>query len=123
MNNEEKILELLAEMKASVDKRFDAVDKRLDAVDKRLDAADKRFDAIEERLDEMQTTLTRVAVTQEGTVLPKLQLLYEGHSAIMDHMDTLTPVSRTEAVEADVSVLKQSHKMLRQDLNGLKKAL
>jgi len=111
MNNEEKILEMLADMKASQEEMRKDISG--------LKASQEEMRA---NISEMQTTLTRVAVTQESVVLPKLQLLYEGHSAIVDHLDTLTPKSRTEVLEDDVAMLKDVVKLMRQEINELKKA-
>ena len=52
--------------------------------------------ALKENQAEMQTTITKVAVTQENIVLPRLQALYEGQQ---DLRDTLAPKSRMEAME------------------------
>jgi len=120
LNNEEKILGILENMQKqmdsmgkrmdSMDKRMDSMGKRMDSMDKRMDSMDKRMgtmetrmDIMETRMDTMQETLTRVAVTQENIVLPRLQLLAEGHSSMMDRMPQK---SRVEALEEDVAVLK-----------------
>ena len=45
----------------------------------RLDQLTAEMAGMKSEMSEMKTTLTRVAVTQENVVLPKLQLLAEGH--------------------------------------------
>ena len=75
MNNEEKILELLAELKTSVDKRFDTLEGRLEELDQRS---------------------VRTQVLLETDYHDKLQLLYDGHAAIMEKLDELTPKGRVE---------------------------
>lgn len=132
MNNEEKILELLEKQGAMLEKQGEVLAEHSAMLAKQGEMLAKHDEMLAEMkaaqeemradISEMQTTLTRVAVTQEGTVLPRLQLLYEGHSAIMDHMDTLTPKRQTEALEDEVTALRDSHKLLRQDVNELKKA-
>ncbi len=92
MNNEEKILSILENMQ-----------KQMDSMDKRMGSMENRMDIMENRMDTMQETLTRVAVTQENIVLPRLQLLAEGHSTMMDMMPKK---SRVEALEEDVAILK-----------------
>ena len=61
MNNEEKILQMLTKLTG-------------DVAGLKGDVAELKAtqDQQGERLDEMQDTLTRVAVTQEGVVLPRL---------------------------------------------------
>lgn len=101
MNNEEKILAMLAELKESVDKRFDAV---------------------EERLDELDTRSLRSAVLLETEVARDIRLVYEGQEMLRQKMEELTPKGRVEAVADDVAVLKDAYKLLRMEVNELKKA-
>lgn len=97
MNNEEKILEMLTSLTETVSRQG-------------------------EQIAEMQTTLTRVAVTQEGTVLPRLQLLYEGHSELKRKMDTLATKEQVEELAGDVDVIKEVVGRHSGDINKLKKA-
>lgn len=94
MNNEEKILQMLEEM--------------------RTDLAEVKAEQ-----EEMKDILQKVAVTQEGVVLPQLQLLAEGHQNLLD---TLAPKSRVEALEEDVDTLKTVMRLLTHDVAELKKA-
>ena len=101
MNNEEKILDLLGQITA------------------RLDKVDSRLDRLEENQADMQTTLTQVAITQENIVLPRLQALYEGQQNLRD---TLAPKSRVEALEDEVALLKAAVRSHSRDIAELKKA-
>jgi len=115
MSNEEKILEMLAELTESVNRRFDAVDERMDRMEGRMDRMEERIDRIDDRSQ-------RTAVMLEADVMPKLQTLYEGHGAIMDILETLAPKDRVDELEADIIVLKTAVKMLTQEVAELKKA-
>lgn len=70
MNNEEKILEMLAALKESVDKRFDAV---------------------EARLDELDTRSLRSSVLLETEVARDVRLVYEGQEMLRQKMEELVP--------------------------------
>ena len=87
MNNEEKILAVLEEMRA-------------------------------EQV-EMRDLLQKVAITQEGVVLPQLKLLADGHQNLLD---TLAPKPRVEALEEEVDTLKTVVRLLTHDVAELKKA-
>lgn len=70
-------------------------------------------------LEEMSTLLEKVSVTQEGVVLPRLELLAEGHQNLLD---TLAPKARVEALEEEVDTLKTVVRLLTHDVAELKKA-
>ena len=111
MNNEEKILQMLTEMKATQEEMKAEIDKR--------------FDGIEERLDELDARSLRSAVLLETDVARDIRLVYEGQEMLrqkMRLMEELTPKGRVEAVEDDVAVLKDAYKLLRMEVNELKKA-
>ena len=101
MNNEEKILEMLAALKESVDKRFDAV---------------------EERLDELDARSLRSSVLLENEVARNVRLVYEGQEMLRQKMEELAPKDRVEVLEGDVAMLKDVIKLMRQEIAELKKA-
>lgn len=104
MNNEEKILEMLTEMRSDIAELKDTQAKQGG------------------RLDEMQETLTRVAVTQEGVVLPKIQLLFDGHSELKRELDTLATKEQVEELAGDVDVIKAVVTRHSGEIGQLKKA-
>lgn len=101
MNNEEKILEMLAQIQA-------------EQKEMRSDIAE-----LKTTQGQMQTTLTRVAVTQENVVLQQLKLLAEGHETLLN---TLARKDRVEALEDDVALLKTVIKAMSQRIAELEKA-
>lgn len=94
MNSEEKILQMLEEM-------------RTDMTEMKAEQA------------EMKALLQKVAVTQEAVVLPQLKLLAEGHQNLLD---TLAPKPRVEVLEEEVDTLKTVVRLLTHDVAELKKA-
>lgn len=104
MNNEEKILSMLTAMQAGI---------------AGLKAAQEEMRG---DISQMQETLTRVAVTQEGVVLPRIQLALEGHSELNRKMDTLAPRERVEVLEDRVITLETLVKSMSKRLAALEKA-
>ena len=98
MTNEEKILQLLTEMKTEIDRRFDKVD---------------------ERLEELDARSLKSAVLLETEIPHKLGLLFEGHKTILE---TLSPKSRVEELEEEVTILRSAFQALANPLAALEKA-
>ena len=94
MNNEEKILQM-------------------------LEQHGKMLEEMKTEQAEMRDLLQKVAVTQEAVVLPRLDLLAEGHQNLLD---TLAPKSRVDELAADVDTLKTVVRLLTHDVAELKKA-
>ena len=108
MNNEEKILELLAEIKATQEKHGKILERHGEILE--------RHDAT---LASLQKTVTRVAVTQENVVIPQIKLLAEGHDMLLQK---LARKERVEALEDDVALLKTVIKAMSQRIEELEKA-
>ena len=111
MNNEEKILGMLEQ-----------INGRLDGMDGRLGRVESAQEEMRGDISRMQETLTRVAVTQEGVVLPRLQLALEGHSELNRKMDALAPKERVEVLEDRVITLETAVKAMTKRLAALEKA-
>lgn len=146
MNNEEKILELLAELKTDVaGLKTDVAGLKTDVAGIKTDVAELQTDVAglqtdvtglktdvtsikatldkhSELLAELDERSLRSAVTLENLALPRLQVLYEGHGAIMERLETRASKSRVEALEDDMAMMKDSLKLLRIEVNELKKA-
>ena len=70
-------------------------------------------------LEEINTRLIKVEITQENTVVPRIQALAEGVSAINDK---LIARSEIEALKEEVSFLRDIIRMHTAQINDLKKA-
>ena len=105
MSNEEKILQMLEKLTEDVNQLKE-------------DQA-----TMKEDIATMQETLTRVAVTQENFVLPRLQVLTEGQVALRA---TLSPKEKTEkrleVLESDMSTVKTVVRPHSEQLAALQKA-
>ena len=146
MNIEEKILQLLekqGEMIGQINDRLGRLEDRMDRLESRIDKLEGRMDKLEGRIDKLEASQTAMqatldehtamlkklderslksAVLLETEVPRKFNLLYEGHSVIMENMRGLAEKSRVEALEDDVAMMKDSIKLLRIEVNALKKA-
>lgn len=95
------------------------MDTKLAPINDRLDQMQAAQDQMQEDLSDLRATVTRVAVTQENTVIPQLKLLAEDHETLLN---TLARKDRVEALEDDVALLKTVVKAMSQRIAELEKA-
>ncbi len=146
MSNEEKILEILghhdqmfAAINQTLEKHGEMLERHGETLEKHSKILEEHSKILEqhsqileehsaelkkhgELLEKLDERSQRTAVLMETEVTRKLDLLYEGHGAIMDILETLAPKSRVEVLEDDVRLLKIAFKSMQQDIAGLKKA-
>jgi len=146
MNNEEKILGMLSQMQADMTAmKADMTTMKADMMTVKADMTTMKADmtamkadmttmkadmmtvkadmtTMKARIDQIDERSQRTAVLLETEVDRKLNLLYEGHDAIMECLDKLSPKSRVEILEGDVALLKDVIKLMRQEIADLKKA-
>lgn len=132
MNQDEKILEILTELRKDVSQingRLDRIEtaqseqsKTLAEHGKILAEHGSMLAKHGKLLEELDQRSARTQILLETDYHDKLQLLYDGHAAIMEKLEDLTPKSRVEALEDTVDMLKDVIKLMRQDIAELKKA-
>ena len=152
MSNEEKILEILghhdqmfAAINQTLEKHGEMLERHGEMLERHGEMLERHGETLEKHskileehskileqhsqiLEEHSAELKKhgelleTAVLMETEVTRKLDLLYEGHGAIMDILETLAPKSRVEVLEDDVRLLKIAFKSMQQDIAGLKKA-
>lgn len=88
---------------------------------------EKDLTAIAELMDQKlaqqkEEIMRGVGVLMESDVTPKFNLLSDGQTAILDKLDSLAALSRVEALEGDVALLKQAIRSLSLELAELKRA-
>ncbi|MCI9444305.1 MAG: hypothetical protein HFF69_06220 [Oscillospiraceae bacterium] len=87
-----------------------------------LTALTTKINRLEATQAEMQDTLTRVAVTQEGVVLPRIQLALEGHDELKRKLDTLATKEQVRALSSEVDTIKEVVSRHNSDISQLRKA-
>lgn len=129
MNNEEKILQILEKHGEILDQlakdvsglKQDVSGLKQDVSGLKQDVSGLRADVdlLKEDSASMRETLTRVAVTQENIVLPRLSALAEGHIHLKE---TLAPKDRVDTLENDMAFMKTVISSLSDRLSKLEKA-
>lgn len=66
--------------------------------------------------------MRNINLTIENEINPNIHTLAEGHAAILEKLDALTPKSRVEELEDKVSMLQLAIRGMARDLEDLKKA-
>lgn len=126
MNNEEKILQMLESLTGKVGQLTeDMSELKADVSGLKADVSGLRTDVdlLKEDQAAMQETLTRVAVTQENFVLPRLQVLTEGQVALRETLASKKDTEkRLKVLESDMSVIKTVVRTHSGQLAALEKA-
>ena len=115
MNNEEKILEMLAQIQEE-QREMRAEQKQMREEQEQMRAEQKQMRAEQKQ---MRDDITSIKARLDYDVEKRFDAINEGIDAILEQ---LTPKSRVDALEADVIVLKTAVKMLTQEVGELKKA-
>ena len=134
-----------------MDERLDRMDERLSQVEavqakhgELLDRMDERLNQVEtvqakygeqlaevlavqaehgELLETLDARSLKSAVLLETDVARDIHLLYEGHSAIKQKLDTLATKEQVEELASDVDVIREVVSRHSSDISRLKKAL
>ena len=139
MSNEEKMLDLLTRMQTDIsslksgqeEMRTDIAALKSGQEEMQTDIAalkssqeEMRTDiaGIKDRLDRVEDRAQQTAVLLETEVDRKLNLLYEGHDAIMERLDKLAARSELEMLRSDMDLMKMAMRSMSQEIAELKKA-
>lgn len=132
MTKEEKILEMLTGLTEKVEGLTGTIAKQGEVLaehgamlakqDGVLVKQGKMLERMEKRMDELDARSLKSAVLLETEVARDIHLVYEGQELLRQKMEELAPKSRVDALEDDVFMLKDVVKLMRQEINELKKA-
>ena len=105
MNNDEKILAILSKMQT------DFSQMQTDVAELKTDVAELKTDVAELKTDvaELKERTTRIEITQENVVLPRIQLLAEGHTIIQEQIKRLSVI---DSMQDDIATLKTAVRFL-----------
>lgn len=115
MNNEERILEMLTKLTETVNHQGETLAKQGEQLD-RMEAVQAEHT---EHLDTLDARSLKSAVLLETDIPHQLGLLFEGHKTILE---TLSPKSRVEELEEEVTILRSAFQALANRLAALEKA-
>lgn len=104
MNNEEKILALLEEIRATQEKHGEMLERH------------------DETLSSLQQTVTRVALTQENIVLKSLDALAEGQDLTHQRLKDLAGKDELAELREEVRLLRTVVAQHTRDIEALKAA-
>lgn len=129
MNNEEKILSMLAQIQSDMSDmkaaqaeqgdRLSRLETKVDKLETSVGKLETKVGKIEDMQEELRTAVNRVALKQEQDVVPYVKLLDEDHA---DIRQKLPEKSQVEALEKDMRLVKTSVKNHAQRISALEKA-
>lgn len=122
MNNEEKILEMLAQMQTE-QKEMRAEQQQMRAEQQQMRAEQQQMLVEQQQMraeqQQMRDDITSIKLRLELDVEKRFDAVNEGIDAILEK---LVPKNRVDELEADVVVLKTAIRALTQEVAELKKA-
>ena len=93
-------MELLQAMRQMMEEVVSPIYERMDKMDESLEKLDKR-------LDKVETLATKTQIAMENDVVPKIKLLFEGHTILHSRLAQLNEMERIlREVQSDVLLLK-----------------
>lgn len=116
MNNEEKILDILAQLQRGMSEMRE--EQRFMRED--IASLQEGQRSMKEDINSIREELTKVAVTQENVVIPNIQLLAEGHITIQEQIKNISVIDR---LQDDVATLKNAVRFLSQKIEQMEKAM
>ena len=102
VNNEEKILEILGRIEGDVSEL-------------KSDVSELKSD-----VSELKKRTAKIEITQENVVLPRIQLLAEGHTIIQKQIKDISVIDR---MQDDIVTLKNAVRFLTQKVEEMEKAM
>ena len=119
MNNDERILALLGNLSTQVGTlttRMDKMSTQVDTLTTRLDKMSADMADVKSDVAELKTRVTKIEVTQENVILPRLQTLAEGQEALHEQIRRLSVIDR---LQDDVITLKSAVRYLSEKVEKL----
>ena len=87
------------------------MDSKLEPLKTDMQEVKSDLQNVKSDLQEVKERVTRIELTQENVILPRIQLLAEGHNGIVDRLERLDELpDQVEDIQSTVSVLKHVFK-------------
>lgn len=115
MTNEEKILDLLEKQGRELERHGRELEKQ----SRVLEQQGRTLEQQGLELERQGREIAKINIRLENVIEPRIEALAEGQKTILE---TLASKSRVEALEDEVSFLKQMIKNLATEISDLKKA-
>ena len=125
MNNEEKILEMLSGITVTIGKHGELLTElKTDVAELKTDVEGLKTNVagLKETVEVLDARSLKSAVLLETDIPRSINRLYEGHGAIMEKLRTLASQDQVDEHDQDISIMKDAIKLLRLEVNELKKA-
>lgn len=116
MNNEEKILGILER----IDQRLGDVESDMSEMKNDISGLKTDMSDMKTEVSDMNQRLRKVEVTQETTIMSRLQLLAEGQTTIQEQIRQISVIDR---MEDDIATLKNAVRYLSDKVEKLESAM
>lgn len=100
-------MELLQAMRQMMEEVVSPIYERMDKMQEELSSVKEEVASVKEEVASMKSLATKTQIAMENDVVPKIKLLFEGHTILHSRLAQLNEMERIlREVQSDVLLLK-----------------
>lgn len=100
-------MELLQAMRQMMEEVVSPIYERMDKMQEELSSVKEEVASVKEEVASVKSLATKTQITMENDVVPKIKLLFEGHTILHSRLAQLNEMERIlREVQSDVLLLK-----------------
>lgn len=100
-------MELLQAMRQMMEEVVSPIYERMDKMQEELSSVKEEVASVKEEVASMKSLATKTQIAMENDVVPKIKLLFEGHTILHSRLAQLNEMKRIlREVQSDVLLLK-----------------
>lgn len=100
-------MELLQAMRQMMEEVVSPIYERMDKMQEELSSVKKEVASVKEEVASVKSLATKTQIAMENDVVPKIKLLFEGHTILHSRLAQLNEMERIlREVQSDVLLLK-----------------
>ena len=116
---EKEMLELMKQALEPVHEKLTVLDTKMTSLDEKVNSLDAKVTSLDEKVNSLDADVRGIKVVLENEVRRDLNLLAEGHAAILERLPSQ---EEKEALEARMDAMEAAIRLHSKQIRELKKA-